>query len=85
MLNLVTEWRESGLSQQQFCKQHNLTLGKFSYWVAQSRPKSASGFAALKPDKPTTSEQVEICYPNGVVIKVGSIDLRVIRGLIGLV
>lgn len=85
MLNLVIEWRESGLSQQQFCKSRDLTLGKFSYWVAQSKPKSDSGFIALNPDKPTRPEQVEIHYPNGVVVKVASIDLTVISGLIGLV
>ncbi len=85
MLNLVAEWRESGLSQQQFCKTRGLTLGKFSYWVAQSKPKTDSGFITLRPDKPTRSELVEIHYPNGVVIKVGSIDLSVISGLIRLV
>lgn len=85
MLNLVSEWRESGLSQQQFCKLRGLTLGKFSYWVAQSKPKPDAGFIALKPDKLTRSGKVEIHYPNGVVIKVDTIDLTVISGLIGLV
>lgn len=85
MLNLVAEWRKSGLSQHQFCKSRGLTLGKFSYWVAQSKPKSDSGFIALKPDKPIRSEQVEIHYPNGVIVKVGSLDLTVLSGLIGLV
>lgn len=85
MLNLVSEWRESGLSQQRFCKQHNLTLGKFSYWVAQSKPKDSSGFVALKPVPGPGSESLEIHYPNGVVVKLGSIDLMVVSGLIGLV
>lgn len=85
MLNLVAEWRTSGVSQQQFCKSRGLTLGKFSYWVAQSKPKSDSGFIALQPDKPARSEYVEIHYPNGVMIKVDSRDLAVISGLIGLV
>jgi len=85
MLNLVAEWRTSGVSRQQFCKSRGLTLGKFSYWVAQSKPKSDSGFIALQPDKPIRSECVEIHYPNGVMIKVGSRDLSVISGLIGLV
>jgi hypothetical protein len=85
MLNLVAEWRASGISQQQFCKVRDLTLGKFSYWVAHSKPKLDSGFIALEPDKPIRSEQVEIHYPNGVVIKAGSKDLTVISGLIGLV
>ncbi len=85
MLNLVAEWRASGVSQQQFCKAKDLTLGKFSYWVAQSKPKANSGFIALKPDKRMRSDQVEIHYPNGVVIKVSSIDLTVLSGLIGLV
>lgn len=85
MLNLVAEWRTSGVSQQQFCKAKGLTLGKFSYWVAQSKGKPDSGFIALKPDKSTLSDQVEIHYPNGVVIKVSSIDLTILSGLIGLV
>lgn len=85
MLNLVAEWRKSGLSQQQFCNSRDLTLGKFSYWVAQSKPKSDSGFIALTPDKLQRSESLEIHYPNGVVVKVGSVDLTIISGLIGLV
>jgi len=85
MLNLVAEWRTSGLSRQQFCKSRGLTLGKFSYWVAQSKPKADPDFIALKPGKPIRSECVEIHYPNGVVVKVDSIDLTVISGLIGLV
>lgn len=85
MLNLVAEWRASGLSQQQFCKSRDLTLSKFSYWVAQSKPKADSGFIALKPDKPIQPECLEIHYPNGVMVKVGSMELTVISGLIGLV
>lgn len=85
MLNLVSEWRASGLSQHEFCKARDLTLGKFSYWVAQSKPKTDSGFIALNPDKPARFEQVEIHYPNGVIIKVGSIDQTVLSGLLRLV
>jgi hypothetical protein len=85
MLNLVAEWRKSGLSQQQFCKEQNLTLGKFSYWVAQSKPTEQSGFVTFQPGTIKDSESLEIQYPNGVVVRLGHIDLSILSGLIGLV
>lgn len=85
MVNLVSEWRGSGLSQQRFSKEKGVTLGKLSYWVAQSKPKEDSSFVALKADPVKAPESLEIHYPNGVVVKVSRIDLTVISSLIGLV
>jgi len=83
MLRLVAEWRESDLSQPEFCKSKGITLGKFSYWVAQSKPTEASGFVGVKPGISPVGD-FEIHYPNGVIIKVSNPDLSVICGLIRL-
>jgi len=78
MLNLVSTWRVSGLSQQQFCKEKGVTLGKLSYWIAHSKPKEDSGFVALKPGSVKAPDSLEIHYPNGVVVKLCRVDLTVI-------
>lgn len=83
MLNLVAQWRQSGLSQPEFCKSNGITLGKFSYWVAQSKPAEAGGFVSVKPHSVQKCD-FEIHYPNGVMIKVNNPDLSVISGLIRL-
>lgn len=84
MFNLVAEWRESGFSQAEFCKSNGITLSKFSYWVAQSKPNEPSGFISVKSEKETLCE-LEIQYPNGVIIKVSNPNLSVISDLIRLV
>jgi primosomal replication protein N len=83
MIRLVSEWRESGLSQLEFCKLNSISLGKFSYWVAQTKPTEASGFISVKPGNASLCD-LEIHYPNGVMIKVSNPDLSVISGLIRL-
>jgi len=42
----IERWQRSGLSQQAWCKQHDIKLGTFSYWRSKSK---ASGIAPTAP------------------------------------
>lgn len=38
MQALVTQWKESGLSQAKFAAQHSITLVKLRYWIHKLKP-----------------------------------------------
>ncbi|MDZ7693881.1 MAG: hypothetical protein U5K69_22630 [Balneolaceae bacterium] len=85
MFGLVEEWKSSGQTQKVFCQQHDLKLSTFGYWIAKNKrsEQPSGGFMPIEVDnKP--GQQVEITYPNGVRISVGSGDLRLISQLIHL-
>jgi len=59
-------WRQSGLSQPAYCKQHGLSLSSFGYWLHRRSGSPVS--AAVVPilvAKPSIETQVEVRLPNG--------------------
>src|SRR5690606_21383784 len=43
MFTLVRQWRESGLTRQEFCLQHGITVGKFGYWISRWKEDQSGG------------------------------------------
>ena len=86
MLPLVEQWQQSGMSQRAFCQQHHLKVSTFGYWVGRSKQSQAcpGGFSPIDVSGASAGQQVEIIYPNGVKLAVGTQDLRLIGQLIGL-
>ena len=82
MFEFVSQWQDSGMSQAQFCRDHELKLHCFRYWVRKKREEeSCSGFRLIAPER--TPLSVSIIYPNGIKIEVAS-DLVLVRELIHL-
>ncbi|MGY0039355.1 IS66 family insertion sequence element accessory protein TnpA [Pedobacter sp. NJ-S-72] len=83
MLSLVSQWRNSTQTQQEFCSFHGIKVGTFGYWISVSKEeKGLSGFREVLP-KGITDQKIEITYPNGVKVHAGS-DLNLIARLIHL-
>lgn len=85
MFVLVSNWKVSGLSQQEFCKQHKVPYNTFQYWyrkynLIHSMPLQ-SDFIEVKPA--LQLNPVEIIFPSGVRIVLSSADLVIIKALIG--
>lgn len=59
-------WRQSGLSQASYCKQHGVSLSSFGYWLHR-RAKSTSPTAAVPilVAKPSIETHLEVRLPNG--------------------
>lgn len=38
----VRQWQDSGVSQRAYCRQHNLTPRKLTYWVGRSRRQAVA-------------------------------------------
>ena len=87
MFTLVGQWRESGLTRQEFCNQHGIRLSKFSYWIArwkEDQSGGGGGFIPMGPPRPGDIPVVSVVYPNGVRLEVSSADLGLLSRLIAL-
>lgn len=69
---LIDEQEQSGLTQEAFCKQHNLNQATFTHYRGLFRgrksvqPKIATSvFTPINITKPTTSNEIRITLPNG--------------------
>ena len=70
MLNLIEEWDQSGISQQEFCNQRGIRYSCFQYW-RKCYPGSGDDFIALNGFSGGIN-QIEITYPNGVTLRMPS-------------
>lgn len=83
MRELVSQWRSSGLTRQEFCDFHEgISLSKLRYWITQfNKQESESGFAELTMGA-ISYDTIKINYPNGVWVEVRGYDLTNLHHLI---
>jgi hypothetical protein len=70
---LVEEQEKSGVSQTEFCKQHNIAFSQFGYYrgllkaKTHPKPKQPPLFSPVQIQKVSTkiSEEIKIILPNG--------------------
>lgn len=85
MLSQVEAWKQSGLTQQSYCDQVGIKLPTFSYWVRKSKSQEdSSGFVEIKKSISTLVNHYEIIYPNGVVVRLATNNLKELSALINL-
>ncbi|MHB1178229.1 MAG: IS66 family insertion sequence element accessory protein TnpA [Daejeonella sp.] len=77
-------WRESGLKKKEFCQQQGIKESVFSYWITRINQNKPKGFVPLIELSHAQASAVEVIYPNGVRIKVATIDLKAISQLVRL-
>jgi len=87
MFTLVRQWRESGLTRNEFCMQQGITLAKFGYWIARwkaDQSGESNGFIPMGPPKTPGHPVLSVIYPNGVRLEVPSTELGLLSRLIAL-
>jgi len=86
MFDLVDQWKASGKTQTEFCRDHDIKAGTLGYWVGKKKraDQTTAGFALVDLTNGASGRQVEITYPNGVRLLVGGGDLALIGQLINL-
>ena len=86
----VEAWKQSGLSQNKFCKSNGLSYHRFVYWrgkfegVTRGRrtKESSGGFVAVK-HPPGGDYGLTLSLPNGLVMRgICSENLLVVRQLL---
>jgi hypothetical protein len=84
MLALVDQWRNSGLTQSEFCRLEGIKPAKFMYWVAQSKradKPTQSGFTPVAADSGPVASLEDI-FPNGVRLRADSNAAQLVCDLI---
>ncbi len=92
--SLIRKWESSGLTQEQFFKEHKISKSTFGYWRKKylrdqtevEAPSKIIPVHIIPPDivKPATpAENIEIVYPNGVrVLCPSQVETSRIKALI---
>jgi hypothetical protein len=75
---IVSTWRDSGLSRQSFCEQEHLRMATFESWIKKERDQSQPITQSLVPLQiegysSPASTGFEVEYPNGVRLHLSSI------------
>ena len=79
--HLPRQWRESGLTQREFCEREGIALPTFSYWrakelngelITKSKVTSpVTTFTEVVVAQPSVqSSAIEITYPNGIHVRI---------------
>lgn len=70
--NHFENWKQSGISQKQYCFENNIKLSTFSYWIARLRrkPNDIKGFIEIPGIKTTKADFIELIIKNKIVIRI---------------
>jgi len=80
----INRWKASGGSQADFCKAHELSYHRFTYWRRKfdERHAKSSGFALVKYRSEGTSN-LSVALPNGLVVQgIATDNLELARQLL---
>jgi hypothetical protein len=80
----INSWKTSSKSQASFCKTHDLSYHRFTYWRRKfdERHSESGGFALVKYRSEGTSS-LSVVLPNGLVVQgIASDNLELTRQLL---
>jgi transposase-like protein len=83
MEDLIAQWRESGKTQKDFAKEHDIRLSKLRYWIRKNREeREPEGFLSFSlPGE----NSIRLLYPNGIELQMpAGTPVSVIRSLLNL-
>ena len=94
MYALIRQWESSGLTQEQFFRQHNIAKSTFGFWrkkylEEKGKVKDKGNFVPVKisdsGNTNSSSGMIELVYPNGVRLVCSTgMDLSRLKPLIVL-
>ena len=64
----IDQWKQSGLSQKNYCEQHGLVLHQFVYWVGKRRKAQENRADFITLSMPHQQGDIQLRLPNGVEI-----------------
>lgn len=90
MYELISSYESSNLSQSEFCKQANIQVAKFIYWRKKWLAENSYNPSLEEPTfleiTPSISSdlipEAEINYPNGISLKVKTINISLLQQLV---
>ena len=89
MLDLVAQYQNGNLTQGVFAAQHGISKATLCYWIKKQQTSDNGSFIGITSHTLRKSEpklpQIELDFPNGVTLRIGSTNLSLIASLIRLV
>ncbi len=72
MLNHIKSWQQSGITQVEYCRRHQITVKKLEYWLRKSRKACALQFVPvpLTPEPPVR-QTFSGFEPSGLAVNFG--------------
>jgi len=70
-LEMISQWRQSGLTQKVFCETNNIRYHIFHYWykIYRSEQSATSSFLPVNIKPVPRQEQITITSPNGIQVQ----------------
>jgi len=86
MFSLIEKWQQSDQTQKDFCRGHDVKLATFHYWQKKYRNQNQKDISGFIPMEISSSDvrTVEIRYPNGVILQLPALDLKLLKQLVNL-
>ena len=89
MALLIEEFTASGQTQKEFSASKGIAFPTFNYWFRKLKPQEqeqqSSGFVRIDTANFSGGDgQLELVYPNGVKLRMGTTDLSLVSRLIHL-
>ena len=96
MYSIIEKYFASNLSRKTFCEREGITYSTFQWWLGKYRQHQSGNdnqttqqindFVPIHVTAPESSDSrasaCHIEYPNGVVVRLGDIDVQLIRQLV---
>jgi len=74
---LPEQWRNSGLTQREFCDRKGISVATFSYWRGKElrgeipkSPIAKPSFTEVVVEQPTAEQVIEISFSNGTTVRI---------------
>ncbi len=64
--NIADMWRKSGMTQEEFARENNLSVHRLRYWLYKRKDASRVGETFIELGMPSFGQGFVIRYPNGV-------------------
>jgi transposase-like protein len=85
MFTLIGQWQQSGQAQIEFCKEKDITYTTFYYWLKRYRSQHEPSGGFIPMEVNTGGKQlIELRYPNGVILQLPLVDIKLIGQLVNL-
>ena len=85
MFSFIEQWKASNKDQFNFCREKEISYSTFHYWLKKYRrlQMEPQGFIPMEFSG-NRHPLIEVRYPNGVIIQLPSVDLKVLKQLVHL-
>jgi len=79
MLQMITQWQQSGLTQKAFCTTNNIAYHVFHYWygVYRSEANATGSFLPVNITRAANQEKITITGTNGIQVQFAFTDQSV--------